>query len=312
MSRFITGCGSTQYGCCADGVTYSNDKDGSNCPTPAPPVLKREYDQILSGDVKITKVSNGYKIVFSKKNISKVLVYQTWSSTSAPLNNSRKVVEVKAKDWVKIFRTTRTVPFTPTTVMELRDGKGKYKKHVFVINDANVNKHGEVVFRVSSNDINSNSNSTTKQLKKIPTGEFHNARFDVDADGDRCGQSGFPYLSDKITDWTNFFSSITKNANTLNLVGKILPPGSNGFSLYIYILPGNTTIQDITYSRISDPICMMIPYVDSISVEGTNTSVNKDGIVQNLKYDNLSGMTVYINLRYPSNDFYGACYFNFA
>jgi len=60
-------------------------------PTPAP---QREYDQILSGDVTITKVSNGYKIKFSKKNHSKVLLYQIWSSTSAALNSGRKVIEV--------------------------------------------------------------------------------------------------------------------------------------------------------------------------------------------------------------------------
>ena len=40
-------------------------------PTPTPvPAPKREFDQILSGDVTISKVSNGYKIKFSKKNIS--------------------------------------------------------------------------------------------------------------------------------------------------------------------------------------------------------------------------------------------------
>ena len=158
-------------------------------PTPAPtpaPTPKREYDQILSGDVTITKVSNGYKIKFSKKNISKVLAYQVWSSTSAALNSHRKVIEVKAKDWVKAAfpKSLPAVPYTPTTVMELHDDEGhegKDNKHVFVINNAKVKKDGHIVFHVSSKDIDPNStNKQIKKLKKIPVGEFHNARFDID------------------------------------------------------------------------------------------------------------------------------------
>ena len=69
-----------------------------------PPRPVREYDQILSGDVTIKKVSSHdytHKITFSKKNISKVLMYQVWSDTSAKLNNDRIVKEVKATTWVK-------------------------------------------------------------------------------------------------------------------------------------------------------------------------------------------------------------------
>ena len=240
MSKtLVGGCAGTQYGCCADGTTSKNS-DGSNCPTPTPTPTppsrpKREFDQVLSGDVKIKKIPNSnkeYKITFSKKNISKVLMYQTWSSTSAALNGSRKVKEVKAKDWVKAAfpkvengsvppdcnaitlyapvtcqngkkysnsslagcagqtNCTPYVPFTPTCVMELRDDgdEGKDKKHVFVINNAKV-KSGRVVFHVSSKDIDPNStNKTIKKLKKIPTGEFHNARFDIDAD-DNCNDN---------------------------------------------------------------------------------------------------------------------------
>ena len=157
--------------------------------TPVPtlaPAPKREYDQILFGDVTIRKIKNSddeYLIKFSKKNISKVLMYQTWSSTSAALNNSRKVIEIKAKDWVKaVFpKTPVAVPFTPTTVMELHDVEGKDKKHVFVINNAKVKKNGKVIFRVSSKYIDpNNKNKTIKKLKKIHTGKFHNARFDID------------------------------------------------------------------------------------------------------------------------------------
>jgi hypothetical protein len=146
---------------------------------------KREFDQILSGDVKIKKLNNSnkeYEIKFSKKNISKVLIYQTWSSTSAALNLDRQVREVKAKDWVQLLfpNTPSAIPFTPTTVMELRNDKGKYNKYVFVINNAKVN-NGHVVFHVSSKYIDpNNTKKQIKKLKKIHTGEFHNARFDID------------------------------------------------------------------------------------------------------------------------------------
>ena len=204
----------------------------------------REYDQILSGDIKITKVKSDdytHKITFSKKNISKVLMYQVWSDTSVDLNNDRIVKEVKATSWVKsAFRkvedgsldnlssdcaTVRVaydpvicsngkkypnsviagcagqdqtkckpfsdIPFTPTTVMELDDGECPYHhkehkqdecRHVFVIKRGLVNKSGQVVFYVSSEDIvlPSNPNKEVKRLKTIPTGSFCKARFDID------------------------------------------------------------------------------------------------------------------------------------
>lgn len=161
-------------------------------PTPTPaPAPKREFDQILSGDVKIKKLCNSddeYKITFSKKkkHISKVLIYQTWSDSNTPegkqLNDNRFVYELKATKWVKLaFPNTTTppaVPFTPTCVMELGN-----KKYVFVINDAKV-KNGHVIFYVSSKYIDPNStNKTIKKLKKIHQGKFHNARFDIDAFG---------------------------------------------------------------------------------------------------------------------------------
>ena len=162
-------------------------------PTPTPvPAPKREYDQILSGDVKIKKLNNSnkeYQIKFSKKNISKVLKYQTWSSTSAALNSSRRVGEVTATTWVKVFFPIflTAIPFTPTTVMEI--GNNKY---VFVINNAKVKK-GRVVFYVSSKNIDpNNTNKVVKKLKKIPTtkkGEmFRHVRFDID---DTSGFEGY-------------------------------------------------------------------------------------------------------------------------
>ena len=220
-----------------------------------PPRPVREYDQILSGDVKIKKVSSDdytHKITFSKKNISKVLMYQVWSDTSVELNNDRIVKEVKATSWVKsAFRKVEDgsldnlssdcdvvkvaydpvicsngkkylnsviagcagqqnckpfsdVPFTPTTVMELDDGECPHHhkaskhaecRHVFVIKRALVNKCGQVVFYVSSEDIvlPSNPNQEVKRLKTIPTGSFCRARFDIDpmiCRGSDCYESG--------------------------------------------------------------------------------------------------------------------------
>ena len=234
----VGSCASTQYGCCPDGQTSKVDQAGSNCP----PIPVREYDQILSGDVKIKKVSSDeytHKITFSKKNISKVLMYQVWSDNSSELNNKRNVEEVKATTWVKqTFRKIEDgtvpsgcnaitvfnpvicpdgkkysnaefascagqkicapfsdIPFTPTAVMELDDGECPHHhkakncnkhdecRHVFVIKRGLVNTNGQVVFYVSSKDIvlPSNANKKSKLLKKIPTGSFYRARFDIDA-----------------------------------------------------------------------------------------------------------------------------------
>jgi hypothetical protein len=165
---------------------------------PAPP--QREYDQIVSADVKIKKLCNSdneYKITFVG-NVSKVLFYQTWSSTSPALNNDRKVFELKAKDWVKVTfpKSPLAFSFTPTCVMEFSDGecpvhnKGKQcrHRHVFVINKGKVNnKNGQVVLYVSSEDIDkNNTNKVIKKIKNIPQGKFHNARFDIDSSLSFC------------------------------------------------------------------------------------------------------------------------------
>ena len=212
-----------------------------SCTLPPPP-SKREFGQILSGNVTIKKVSSDdytHKITFIKKNISTVFTYQVWSDSSAELNNNCIVKEVKATSWVKsAFRKVEAgivpskncictkeynpvicpngkkysngceagcagqtncvpfsdIPFTPTAVMELDDGECPYHhkakncskqdecRHVFVIKRGLVNKSGQVVFYVSSEDIvlPSNPNKEVKRLKTIPTGSFCKARFDID------------------------------------------------------------------------------------------------------------------------------------
>ena len=173
-------------------------------PISVPDSVIPNFDQVLTGDVKIRKIchdsNDDYKITFSKKHISKVLMYQIWSSVSDFTNKERIVFRIKAKKWVRYFfpNPPPVDPFTPTTVMELDHGECPFHKnnkngckHVFSINNAKVNKRGEVVFYVSSKAIDhSNTNTlseTVKLLKKIPTGSFHNARFDIDSiKFDRC------------------------------------------------------------------------------------------------------------------------------
>jgi hypothetical protein len=155
-----------------------------------------KYDQFLYGDVNIKKKKyyskHDYKITFSKNHISEVLMYQIWSPTNPALNRSRVIKKVKATKWVK-DNFPHPLPskyaFTPTCVMELRNGECKDKqnrcRHIFVINDAKI-RSGKVVFYVSSKDIDiefdsKNTNNKIKKLKKIPTGLFHHARFDIDA-----------------------------------------------------------------------------------------------------------------------------------
>lgn len=173
-------------------------------PTSVPDSVIPNFDQVLTGDVKIRKIchdsNDDYKITFSKKHISKVLMYQVWSSVSDFTNKERIVFRIKAKKWVRYFfpNPPPVDPFTPTTVMELDHGECPFHKnnkngckHVFSINNAKVNKRGEVVFYVSSKAIDSSNTNTlsetVKLLKKIPTGSFHNARFDIDSiKFDRC------------------------------------------------------------------------------------------------------------------------------
>jgi hypothetical protein len=76
------------------------------------------------------------------------------------------------------------VPVTLTAVMELDDcpfHKCAPCRHVFVIKRALVNKCGQVVFYVSSEDIalSPNPSKELKLIKTIPAGSFHKARFNI-------------------------------------------------------------------------------------------------------------------------------------
>lgn len=136
-------------------------------------MTKREYDHYVRGHVKISK-KDGEKYKIKFHSISDFLVYQV-SSIEKTLNANRYVLNQKAIDWVNIhFNYNKNISFTPTTVMEL--GNDTY---VFVITNAYLNKKNEVVFLISTKSIDTVNN----QLTNLPTGKFHNVRFDIDASG---------------------------------------------------------------------------------------------------------------------------------
>jgi hypothetical protein len=137
----------------------------------------RSFDQIVKGNVSIKKLSSHrYRITFSK--IDDFLLYQVWDKDSVKLNKKRKVGYVSAKKWVaavkKYNKEVDKPLFTPTTIMETEDDN-----YAFVIHNAYLNSHGQVVFTVSTKEI-SLQNNTSKKLVQLPCGKCNNVRFDID------------------------------------------------------------------------------------------------------------------------------------
>ena len=138
-------------------------------------IYGREYNYILSGDVIIKNNNNNnnnnneYKITFSKKNISKVLMYQSWAENVPELNVKRKVKYINVKKWIKSSFpdvSTESNPFTPSAVMQLDNGR----QIVVIINRAVINSNGRVVFYVTTNNLNA--------IKKIKLGsKYYNTQF---------------------------------------------------------------------------------------------------------------------------------------
>ena len=190
---------------------------------PRPSSRSRSYDQVVKGDVKIVEIKNNseysHRITFHK--IGKFLLYQIWdpkgtvklthlpshpSNLKRPtkfneakkyaednpdkvaivdyqINEDRDVVLKTGKEWVLFFN--KIPDFTPTTVMEIG-----YKKYIFVIKKAEINKNDKVVFYISMKEIQLDKKlNKMKKLKKIPTGKYKNVRFDVDCDGSGQGNS---------------------------------------------------------------------------------------------------------------------------
>ena len=147
------------------------------------------YDQILSGDVIIKKSRRikeyQYKITFSKKEMGAVLEYQVFKTTTN--NDSRKVRYQNATSWVKknfkqSNNNNNNNTFKPTVVMELHINNKLKKRdcrYIFVMTNAKI-KHDKVVFYASLSPLQKYSSGKKTKLI-IPTGQFKNARFDIDA-----------------------------------------------------------------------------------------------------------------------------------
>jgi hypothetical protein len=90
-------------------------------------------------------------------------------------NKNRNVYLQTVREWINDFNSIEN--FNPTTVMEI-----DYKKYIFVINKVNATKNNKLVLYISTKEIKlvgkvKYSNSV---IKKIPTGNYKNVRFDID------------------------------------------------------------------------------------------------------------------------------------
>ena len=158
----------------------------SNQETPPPP--PPSFDQIVKGDVSITRIKNKknmYRITFSK--IGKFLIYQVWDKDNLGNQNAKRYVfRLPAKDWVNAFiqinkglKEKGKELFTPTTIMETVDEE----QYAFVIRKAYFDSHDRIVFTVSTKEIQL-ANNCSKKLTEIPCGKFCNMRFDIDNNED--------------------------------------------------------------------------------------------------------------------------------
>lgn len=134
---------------------------------PCPPVYNVPlFNQILRGNVKIVKTGDKtYKINFRKT--SEITFYQVWSVN----NNSREVYSSNVFNWTNYIRLN--APFSPTTVMEF--GNCRY---AFIITGVEYLEKNKMIWNVSQKEIANLSTVFTNDLK---TGNFKDARFDVDS-----------------------------------------------------------------------------------------------------------------------------------
>lgn len=236
-NKAIDICSGSQYGCCPDGSTSKIDAIGTNCNFP-----KRQFDQVVRGDVYITPKKNNknqFKIVFNR--ISDFLLYQVWSGETPNLNKNRKVSNMNARDWVSITFPNPPInssSFQPTCVMELDIGN----RFVFVLTNAKV-KNDKVVFTVSVKEID--LVNSTSNLTIIPRGTFLNVRFDIDS-------TTVPPI---VPNGSKIVSITYQTASPLTGILTFTPPNS-------------TTNNELHFNRLNLPV--IYPTVDSI-VYGTDT-----------------------------------------
>lgn len=139
--------------------------------------------------------------------------------------------------------------------------------YIFVINDANVNSKGGVVFQVSTKEIDL-VKDTSQKLLKLPLGDHNNVRFDIDSmmytsnnyqginlcqgvyqNSPFIGVPGFPSFCTWISigtqsGWWTVFSPTTNFAATTNF---ILP---NAYCLINCSNPSGTTDPDQLIGKI--------------------------------------------------------------
>jgi hypothetical protein len=190
-------------------------------PDPLRPTQRyRKFDQVVKGDVKISKClklknnNNDYshKIKFDK--IGKFLQYQVWDPkgtvqiTHLPRDPSSENHPKEFNDAQIYIKNNpskvKTVDYNINEDREVVLKNAKewvkqfnnirflhftpttvmqvgYKKYVFVIKKVKINKKGKTVFYISTKEILVNNNSEQmEKLKKIPKGEYKNVRFDID------------------------------------------------------------------------------------------------------------------------------------
>lgn len=184
---------------------------------------RREYDQLVRGDIKIKQIKNNseydHKITFYKNG--KFLKYQVFndkkseehvyipdhkgrsyasavaysndpsnsdkvfkSQIPVTINNDRDVYYVKTNDWVLMFNNiNKKKIYTPTTVMEIG-----CKRYIFVLKKCKINKKEKLVFYISTKEIK--LDKKLKHLTKIPNGKYKNVRFDIDSTQEAIGYCG--------------------------------------------------------------------------------------------------------------------------
>jgi len=134
------------------------------------------FDSVLSGNVKITKVSKcNYNIKFLQSG--DITLYQVWNENDPNVNSERLILTLRPANWLDAVDVNEK-----TTLME--NGNCKY---AFVIKKGEI-KGREMVWEVSTREIDNRSKNVKTEL---PLGIFNAVRFDVDAMpvGSQLGQT---------------------------------------------------------------------------------------------------------------------------
>ena len=178
-------------------------------------IRSKKFEYIMKGNVNITRIKNIYKSTHKIiVDVNKILAYQVHDNNDKTTqiiympehhdvkdhptsvseskeyiknnpdkvaiidykhNKNRNVYLQTVREWINDFNSIEN--FNPTTVMEI-----DYKKYIFVINKVNATKNNKLVLYISTKEIKlvgkvKYSNSV---IKKIPTGNYNNVRFDID------------------------------------------------------------------------------------------------------------------------------------